>query len=214
MAMCGGRHLEHRGCLRSRFGLRALLTLMIALLLAQMPPGVARAQDLSWQVWGAVMTDNDVRQLVTFDSIRLLESGLVGFALNTRFGRPYDVPFGQLRFEAEAQLVRHFGLQDHWEVNLPVGLRFAPRRRVLGFDSLAFLVGPSMASQIPAIELRRGGGVGSRGMVYFHVELERQLRSDPAARIFLRLHHRSGGYGLFANAVGTNALAIGYRRAF
>lgn len=51
-------------------------------------------------------------------------------------------------------------------------------------------------------------------MIYFHIELEHRLRSDPDAGIFVRLHHRSGGYGLVSDATGTNALAIGYRRTF
>lgn len=160
------------------------------------------------------MTDNDFGELLHPNQLRLLESGLVGIGVNRRFGPDYEIPFGSVRFEAEAQLVRHFGLQRHWEVNLPVGLRFTPRRRIAGIDSVAFGIGASFASEVPPIELRRGGGSGARELIYFHIELEHALSAYPGTRVFLRVHHRSDGYGLVARAVGTNALAIGLRRSF
>jgi len=160
------------------------------------------------------MTDNDVDELFRPNQLSLLESGLVGIGVNRRFGPDLDVPFGSVRFEAEAQLVRHFGLQHHWEVNLPVGFRFTPRRRLAGIDSIGFGVGASFASEIPPIELRRGRGSGARELIYFHVELEHALSAYPGTRVFFRVHHRSDGYGTVARAVGTNALAIGIRRSF
>lgn len=186
----------------------------VALLVCVMLVSPVRAQDWSYQAWGAVMTDNDFEELLRLRNLALLDSGLIGIAVHRRFGPDIEIPFGSLRFEVEAQLVRHFGLQDHWEVNLPIGIRFTPDRRRLGIDSIAFGIGPSFASELPPIELRRGSGSGSRELIYFHVETEHVLRSHPDTRIFFRVHHRSDGYGLIANAVGTNALAIGFRRSF
>lgn len=192
---------------------RSVLQGAMALLLTMGLATTARAQDLSYQAWGAVMTDNDFAELLRVRGITLLESGLIGLGVHRRFGPEYHTPFGSLRFEVEAHLVRHFGLQDHWEVNIPLGLRLTPERRILGIDSVAFGIGPSFASEIPAIELRRGSGIGSREMVYFHVEAAHELRAYPGTHVFFRVHHRSGGYGLI-DGVGTNALAVGFRRLF
>ncbi len=160
------------------------------------------------------MTDNDVAELVNPWQIRLLRSGLIGGAVNRRFGPVFETRHGGYRFEFEAQIVRHFGEQDNWEFNVPVGVRLTPGRRVLGIDSIAFLVGPSLASEPPAVEVRRGRGRAERGLIYFHLEIERALRSVNNTRVFMRIHHRSGGYGAIAEGVGSNALVIGLRRDF
>jgi hypothetical protein len=121
---------------------------------------------------------------------------------------------GHLRFGVEAQIVRQFGLQRHWEINLPVTLRLTPPRRIFGLaDSFAFGIGPSHATRAPGLERRRGGGKVLRNQIYWHGELARDLPGTAGNRIFLRLHHRSDGYGLMGQGGSSNGLVAGLRIA-
>ena len=115
--------------------------------------------------------------------------------------------------EVEGQVGYNFGDQSHWEFNLAAGPRW---HRFPWSDSLqmsaAFLLGLSMASEVPEVEVALEGD-SAKLLIYFAMEL---TFGPPCAdwSLSLRLHHRSPGFGLFADDGGMNAVALGVRYTF
>ena len=136
------------------------------------------------------------------------KSYLVGLSVARHIGEP----FPGLEFEIEGQVVRYFGGQRHWEFNGPL-LTARWRRFPWSLDtSVAFGIGPSIASETPALEVQNQGD--SRPlMVYWMIEVDTELPVDNW-RLVGRLHHRSPAYGTFGDDGGSNALVLGLRRTF
>lgn len=131
-------------------------------------------------------------------------SGLLGLA----YGRDWQVT-PRLSFGLEGQVVGHFGEQQHAEFNLPLFIRYAPD----GFgplESAAFGMGPSLATEVPEIEVDTKGG-SERLLLYWAIELE-FASPRPGTSIYGRLHHRSNGWGRIAEQGGSNAIVMGLRR--
>ncbi len=185
-------------------------TLAAALSLA----AAAEAERPSVVLFGGILTDNVWEEVVlTPWRIAPERPGLAGLGMTLPLGRPVDTIAGEVRFEVEPQIVRHFGLQRHWEFNLPVTARLRPETPVLGvIDAVAFGIGPSYATRPPGLEERRGDGDVSQTLIYWHLELERGLSADSS--LFLRLHHRSDGFGTIGPGGSSNGLVIGLRRGF
>jgi hypothetical protein len=119
-----------------------------------------------------------------------------------------------LHLEAEGQVVRYFGQQDHWEFNaVPVVARwrrFSWSERVA--TSAAFGLGFSYATSLPMIEVALEGE-SSHFLIYWMMELTAG-KPDGRWAASLRLHHRSVGYGLMGEEGGMNALGLGVRYRF
>lgn len=134
----------------------------------------------------------------------------IGIAGAIVLGEPID----GLRFEVEAQVVRYFGQQDHWEFNLPIVTarwsRF-PWSQTLD-TSVAYGLGLSWTSEKPALEIQNQGDT-EQLLAYWMIEVDAALPM-PDWRIVGRLHHRSPAYGLFGDEGGSNALVLGLRRQF
>jgi len=115
--------------------------------------------------------------------------------------------------EVEGQVAYNFGAQSHWELNLAAGPRWYrfPWSNVVD-TSAAFLLGLSVASEVPEVEVELEGE-SEQLLIYWAMELTLgPPRADWA--LTLRLHHRSTGFGLFAEEGGMNAVALGVRYAF
>lgn len=123
-------------------------------------------------------------------------------------------PLPGLSIEAEAQFVRHFGDQSHWEANLPIATARWSRFPWSGTldTSAAFGLGLSWTSEKPALEVRNEGD-STQVMAYWMIELDTALPVEHW-RLVGRLHHRSTAYGLFGDDGGANALVLGLRRQF
>jgi hypothetical protein len=175
-------------------------------------PGVATAAATSAvTLFGGVLIDNPWEDVFLSPwEVEFLDPGLVGVAGSVRLAEPVD----GLAIELEAQVVRHWGEQDHWEANLPIvtarWTRFPWDATV--DSSAAFGIGPSLASETPAAEVAREGD-SSPAMTYWMIELEAGAPESPW-RVVGRLHHRSTAFGAFGDAGGSNALAVGVRRLF
>lgn len=170
---------------------------------------------LKYSVFGGVLTDNPWEQVVFTPVTADYENpGLIGVSLIQGFGPTFQTPLGILTFEVEAQIVRHFNRQEHWEFNLPVAGRLTQRRPALGFiDSFAWGIGPSYATENPPLEEERGDGEVNQWLVYWYGELAHNLRSTEDASVFLRLHHRSDGFGAIGGG-SSNAVVVGFRNSF
>jgi hypothetical protein len=121
---------------------------------------------------------------------------------------------GALSLEAEGQVAKYFGDQDHWEFNaVPVVARwgrFPWNQRVA--TTAAFGLGLSYASELPPVEVEIENE--SQQLLIYWV-LEATAGPPQAAwSISLRLHHRSGAWGTVADEGGMNAVGLGIRYRF
>lgn len=178
--------------------------------------GMAGAQDyragdakLSLSLHGGQMTTNGIDEVFFPNKTNFTDAYFAGLILG------YEVPLSDPRFAvgAEIQLNHHFGQDTFQELVLPVTIRYSPARpwpAVL--DSFAFGLGLSHTSETPLLEVVRRGE-SQRTLVYFSLETAFSV-GEGDDDIFVRLHHRSDGYGLFAADSGSNAFAIGWRHGF
>ena len=160
-------------------------------------------------VFGGLMTDNNWEDALVPWNLDYRDSTFVGLAVSHVIGQFGD----RLGFEIEGQIVRHFGDQDHWEFNLPlVGRWHAFSWDAVVDTSLAFGIGPSYASEKPKVEVANDGD-SRRLLVYWMAEIE-VGPPDEGWSAILRLHHRSGAFGLVADKGSSNAIVIGFRQRF
>ena len=121
---------------------------------------------------------------------------------------------GALSLEAEGQVVRYFGDQDHWEFNfVPIVARWHvfPWSDRLA-TSAAFGLGLSYATELPPVEVEIEGE-SAQWLVYWVLELTAGPVEAPWS-VSLRMHHRSVAYGLMAEEGGMNAVGLGLRYRF
>ncbi len=138
------------------------------------------------------------------------DSYLVTVALARRIGGYGD----KASFEIEGQIVKHFNVQTHWELNALVAARW----EAFWWDdvldtSVAFGLGPSYATDKPEIETEIDGDT-SRLMIYWMLELALGLPDYPHVALITRIHHRSDAFGLISDGGGSNALAFGLKWRF
>lgn len=189
---------------------------LVAALLLGGAAAMPAAAGPSIGVFGGVLTDNPWEEVVFRPwRISVQQPGLAGVVFGHALGTPVETRLGTLRFGVEAQIVRHAGLQDNWEVSLPVTARLTPERPLLRvIDRVGFGIGLSRANQPPEFERRRGDGDAQRIKVHWHLELAHELADRPDTDIFVRLHHRSNAYGLMGPGGSSNGLVAGVRRNF
>jgi len=146
-----------------------------------------------------------------FDSeLDFKDSYLVTAAFSRRIGSYGD----KASFEIEGQIVKHFNIQTHWELNALVAARW----EAFWWDdvidtSVAFGLGPSYATDEPEIETENYGDT-SRFMVYWMLELALGLSDYPQLALITRIHHRSDAFGLIHDGGGSNALGVGLKWRF
>jgi hypothetical protein len=182
------------------------VALASALAAAALP---ARAEG-DWMLTGfaGIMTDDVWEDAIRFWQAQYLRSGLVGVGIGREVAQRGDFSFG-----FEGQIVQHFGAQSNFEINLPLTVRYnRPGRLLPAWESAAFGLGISWASEDPATEFARNGAA-TQVLFYWMAELAFDL-PDTDTEFLMRLHHRSDGYGVWEVDSGSNALAIGLRTRF
>jgi hypothetical protein len=147
--------------------------------------------------------------------------GGLGYVLVPRFEVPLPFCGGcALRgnsIELEGVVLKHFDLQDHWEI---AGGAFARTGQIplfLGVGlNLAAGAGLSYALSDANLEIGRGGqrGVDTyRLQFYLAFETELAHGAVPGWSLVGRIHHRSGGYGVLTErGSGSNFIGLGLRR--
>lgn len=147
------------------------------------------------------------------DSLRLKTDFDASWLAAVGFGRTFSEPYEHTRLEWELQAAKHWGAQNHPEINA-VGI---VRWHGFSWDhtvrtTFAYGLGASWAFARPELEELEGKGV--RGLVYMLFEV---TAAPPQARSwssFLRIHHRSGVFGLVSDGEGSNFIGIGLRHHF
>jgi len=164
-------------------------------------------------IYGAAISSQPGWEDIIIDApgTRFVDSYLATFALSRQYAERKE---GALTFEAEGQVVRHFGDQWHWEFNaVPIVLRwhrFPWSHRVE--TSAAFGLGLSYATELPPVEVELEGE-SHQTLVYWLLEM---TAGPPDARwaATLRIHHRSVAFGLMGDEGGMNAVGLGLRYRF
>jgi hypothetical protein len=188
-----------------------------ALLLAVCAPVHAAPpdEDRAWTatVYGARMSAETGWEDILLDPLeaQYVDVFLVAGALSRPYASARD---GALTFEAEGQVARYFGDQDHWEFNaVPITLRwhrFPWSDRVA--TSAAFGLGVSYATELPPVEVAIEGE-SAQWLIYWMLEATAGRVGSPWS-FTLRMHHRSVAYGLMAEEGGMNAVGLGVRYRF
>jgi hypothetical protein len=186
--------------------IRAVLT---AVLLA-VTPGLCLATDYAAAIFAGQLTNEKFQEAVQ-PGADFADAALVVASASWTIAHWFS---DRLSCELEGQVGRYFGDQEHWEINLPiVGLRWHrfPWDDYLA-SSLAWGIGPSYATKVPAVELENNES-SSKWLVYWFAEL---TVAPPAARweVLFRLHHRSDAFGAVAEDGGSNAVGAGLRYRF
>lgn len=196
---------------RARLNLGALLVAMLAPAspsLAWTPTDFFSpcADDCAFSVFGGNYVENSLGQVLigkpqppTSWTYRT-EDHLIG----TTFSRRTRKFWGHLTFEPEIGIGQRFGLQDETEFWAALFFRYH------GFPwdnyvitTIAASTGLNWATGISDIEKDRADdGEGSQLMHYFAPEITFALPSAPNSQLFLRVHHRSGVFGLVSDANG------------
>lgn len=114
--------------------------------------------------------------------------------------------------ELEAQTGKHFEMGNAYQLNGLVGFRWSllPWDRFVK-SSFLFANGLSYATEIPSIE--RSAGTGLSKLLYaISLEFEFLIPGSEDWGVVIRLHHRSGIFGLMTQAnQGSNFLCLGVR---
>jgi hypothetical protein len=117
-------------------------------------------------------------------------------------------------FEVEGQVVKHFKMQNHWEINALIIARWEafPWDKYVD-TSFALGLGGSYATAEPEVEILIDGAT-SRFLVYGMTELTLGLPEYPNIALIIRIHHRSGAWGLVTEKGGSNTPCIGLKYRF
>lgn len=168
-----------------------------------------RQGEWSLGVFAGNMTNNRANQLLMPGEYDFADNYFTGLAIG------YDRQIGESRWSwgGEFQTNLHFGDQEYLEFVLPATIRYRPDVPLLpALESFAFGLGFSYTTSVPQVEIDVRGD-SARTMVYWMVETAASVGARQN-EIFFRVHHRSDAFGLLEPDSGSNALAIGWRRAF
>jgi hypothetical protein len=122
----------------------------------------------------------------------------------TAFSRRTRLYWGHVDFEPEIGIGQRFGQQNETEVWAALFFRYHgfPWDKYV-ITTIAASTGLNWASDVSEVEQERAhDGEGSQLMHYFAPEVTFALPSAPNSQLFLRMHHRSGVFGLVSDAWG------------
>ncbi len=179
------------------------LLLGVALLL---PAAAAAEPQWGATLFGAELTISSFGDTL-FGEASYDDSYLVGLGLSRKVGGYKDL----IGFEVEGQAVKHFGDQDHEEFNALIVARWLPFPWDRFLDtSFAVGEGVSYATADPYLEDK-----GQQWLNYILLEIAFAVPSQPRWDLVVRVHHRSGIFGLY-NGVrdASNGLGVGIRYRF
>jgi hypothetical protein len=167
-------------------------------------------RDRRWSITGFIgqWDDGTFGEVLSMTSWDMKSAYIAGAALNRRFATSFD---DRLHWEIEGSVYRHWGQQRHWEGNLALAARWTrfPWDHVVD-TSFAFGEGVSLASRKPALE----GDDTRQFLNHLLTELEFARPDGSPVSVVLRVHHRSGVWGLYGAKTGSNHMTVGLRYRF
>lgn len=172
-------------------------------------------------LYGGVFTTTDLIPIVFRQKTDYKESYIGSLGIS----RPLDYRIRWFDFLWEGNVTKHFGEMNHWEMN---GFYIVKINRM--FDSpfsLSLGEGLSLASENPKLENKAKGyyldglqkdEIESRALLnYMMVEFSSYLPFERKTELFIRVHHRSGIFGLYCPPdpnCGSNFVSYGFRTSF
>lgn len=205
------RHTSSRHTGRAMDGLIRLLSAAVLVVTGGLAQGAAAsAADRYITVYAGKYTDHRLLEVFTNHPVPYEHS----YAIAAAVARVFSTPSPGRQWEAEWQVVKHAGIQTHWEFNAVLihrWTRFPWNRWVR--TSMAIGDGLSYATTVPRLELESPSNEGAARLLNY-VVLELGLAPPEAQRwsIIGRIHHRSGVYGLFADVDGgSNVMSLGMK---
>ena len=171
--------------------------------------GTARAEDFAISLYGGRMTDETAADAIS-TSVSFVDAYLVVGAFSWTFWRPVE---DWISLEVEGNVGKYFGDQESWEFNAALAARWHmfPWSDTVA-TNIAFGLGPSYASEVPAVEEETRDS-SEQLLVFWFAEVALGPPKGSWAAI-IRLHHRSPGFGTFAEDGGSNTWALGLRFRF
>jgi hypothetical protein len=156
-------------------------------------------------------SDNRFLDIVSKFDLQPINSRMAAFTLGKELMTYNDT----IRFEAEGQITKYWGVQSHAELNGVLILRWLPFFWDDYLDtSFGIGDGLSYASDIPVLETDECEET-SRLLNYLMVEFSFEIPKKASWDLFIRVHHRSGIFGLFNGVTeGSNLLGAGVRYKF
>jgi hypothetical protein len=171
------------------------------------------AADYALTIYKGKYSDNRLGDILLSKPADLMDSYLAVIAVSRAF--PFDSKFHQ--WELEAQVGKHFRKQDHFEFNLLAIYRWKrfPWNRHLQ-TTVAIGDGLSYATIIPSLEASSTTNVGATRLLnYIMVETTFAPPQAKNWQLVVRVHHRSGVYGMFNDVEGgSNVMAAGIKFLF
>jgi hypothetical protein len=146
------------------------------------------------------------------EDIQLSPSYLVAANVDYRIYKSADIP---IQFEGEFDIAKRFHGADEFEVVLSPFVRWTwfPWNRFLYTNVRVGALGLSYTSGVSAWERQNSGNNrGSNFLQFGAMEVSFAAHENARSEVFVRVHHRSGVFGLI-NGVdgGSNYLAFGFR---
>ena len=174
------------------------------------PPQVFAPQVFPWSatLYGGPFARNDFLEFFTMP-VEFDHAGMVSLALS----REFAVLWKHLRWEAEVGVTKWFGDQTNWEFTGAIVARWItfPWNDYVA-TTLAVGDGPSFATEPPKLEMKNFGEA-KRLQNYVFFELTFGLPRFPQWDFVIRLHHRSGVFGLLGGS-GSSVPTVGIKYRF
>ncbi len=168
------------------------------------------AADKSVTAYVGKYTDNRLGDILLSQPVDFIDSYLVALA----WSRLFKLKSPKHLWEVEGQLAKHFRGQSHWEANIAVIYRWQdfPWNKTLN-TSIAIGNGLSYASEVPPLEASSTTNVGATRLLnYILVETTFAPPQVKHWSLVVRVHHRSGVYGVFDDVEGgSNVIAAGIK---
>lgn len=163
-------------------------------------------------LYGGRFSDNALLDIMRFQT-DIMDSHLYVLSVGKELRRYRS----HLAIEFEGQLAFHQGMQEHEEINGVFALRWLcpPWDRWVN-SSIAIGNGLSYATTEPPLEkMDQKDNKASQLLYYLYVELAFKPFTTAQWDLFVRVHHRSGIYGLIHGIdSGANFVGIGARYYF
>jgi hypothetical protein len=173
-------------------------------------PDVPPPDSFPWAVtlYGGAFTKQDFLEFFS-QPVEFDHAGMVSVALSREVG----VLWKYLRWETELGVTKWFGDQTHWEFTSAIVVRWStfPWSDYVN-TTIAVGDGPSFATVPPKLE-KKNFDAAKRLQNYVFLELTFGLPRFPQWDFVIRIHHRSGVFGVLGGS-GSSVPAIGIKYRF
>jgi hypothetical protein len=162
-------------------------------------------------VYGSVLTGDTLGQTLSFEA----NFDRAYTFMTVAVGKPFMNIKRHLDLGVEGQLAKHFGGQDHFELNGLIVQRWLtfPWNHTVK-TSFAAGQGFSYATELPSFE-EEAHGTTAQFLGYLLFEFTFALPKYPQWALSTRIHHRSGANGIFSGIYGaSNAFGLGISYVF